>query len=72
MRKGHRHGQFWKHSLLRKWQKTRNHCARVGGAKLDFTEADRHRDTAEPKADDPYGYDTRQTVGGQVHAINLR
>jgi CspA family cold shock protein len=39
---------------------------------LSFSKSDLQQQAQEPRANQRYGYDTRQIDGGKVHAINLQ
>jgi CspA family cold shock protein len=43
-----------------------------GGDVLSFSKSDLQQQAQEPRANQRYGYDTRQIDGGKVHAINLQ
>ena len=43
-----------------------------GGDALPFAKADLQQQAEEPKADQRYGYETKQGEGGTAHAINLQ
>jgi cold shock protein len=43
-----------------------------GGDALPFNKADLQQQAEVPKADQRYGYETRQIDGGKAHAINLQ
>ena len=43
-----------------------------GGDALPFNKSDLQQQAQEPRANQRYGYDTRQIDGGKVHAINLQ
>jgi cold shock protein len=43
-----------------------------GGDALPFQKADLQQQAEVPKADQRYGYDTKQDNGGKAHAINLQ
>jgi CspA family cold shock protein len=43
-----------------------------GGDALPFNKSDLQQQAQEPRADQRYGYDTRQIDGGKAHATNLQ
>ena len=43
-----------------------------GGDALPFHKADLQQQAEVPKADQRYGYETKQVDGGKAHAINLQ
>ena len=43
-----------------------------GGDALPFAKADLQQQAEVPKADQRFGYDTKQGEGGKSHAINLQ
>jgi CspA family cold shock protein len=43
-----------------------------GGEALSFNKSDLQQQAQEPRANQRYGYDTRQVDGGKAHAINLQ
>ncbi len=43
-----------------------------GGDALPFNKSDLQQQAQEPRADQRYGYDTRQVNGGTAHATNLQ
>ena len=43
-----------------------------GGDALPFNKADLQQQAEVPKADQRYGYETKQVDGGKAHAINLQ
>ena len=43
-----------------------------GGDALPFAKADLQQEAEMPKADQRFGYDTKQGEGGKSHAINLQ
>ena len=43
-----------------------------GGDALAFNKSDLQQQAEVPKADQRYGYETRQVDGGKTHAINLQ
>lgn len=43
-----------------------------GGDALAFNKSDLQQQAQEPRADQRYGYDTRQVDGGKAHAVNLQ
>jgi CspA family cold shock protein len=43
-----------------------------GGDALPFNKSDLQQQAEVPKADQRYGYETKQVDGGKAHAINLQ
>jgi CspA family cold shock protein len=43
-----------------------------GGDALPFNKSDLQQQAQEPRADQRFGYDTRQVDGGKPHATNLQ